>query len=404
MSGIPSNNASTERATSAPAPKRHIAPLDGLRGLAVLLVLLFHLSWSFPESTTFGALLKPYLWAGWLGVDLFFVLSGYLITRGLVKDSVYPTGKRLRLFWARRAFRIFPLYYIVLIAGSIVCLAVGASQHLPGLGYWLYFQNYTLAFDPMPLRWTAHFWSLAIEEQFYFVWPLFVLFVSDKLKPSLTIALLLGSMVLRAALLVLLPKLMHWDAGDSPEHIATQVAKLVYRATPTHMDGLLVGALLAILEANPEHSLARLVVRFRRPVFSISGMLLLMMLIWTRGFGTFDRRVMVLGMPLLAVFFGACIVRAVRNDFAPWVDRLLSRGVLSACGKVSYGMYIFHWGFVALLAEKQAQVHAQQGPALALVSGASVVVAGMLLTYGLAWLSYRFVEAPFLKLKEKFHD
>jgi peptidoglycan/LPS O-acetylase OafA/YrhL len=113
---------------------------------------------------------------------------------------------------------------------------------------------------------------------------------------------------------------------------------------------------------------------------------------------------MMVGYPLLALFFGTCIVRAVRNDFAPWVDRLLSRGVLSACGKVSYGMYIFHWGFVALLSEKQEAWHATQAPAVALASGVAVIFLGMLLTYLLATFSYRFVEAPFLKLKEKFHD
>jgi peptidoglycan/LPS O-acetylase OafA/YrhL len=379
-------------------PARHIAALDGLRGIAVLAVLLFHFSWAFPDTTPLLSALRKVFWSGWIGVDLFFVLSGYLITRGLVKDSQYSVSKRLKLFWARRAFRIFPLYYIVLIGGTLACFALGQREHVPGVGYWLYFQNYTLAFDPMALRWTAHFWSLAIEEQFYFVWPLFVLFVSRQKRLNWALLLLVASAVARAALILVLPKVpqLHWDAE--------QTAKLVYRATPTHMDGLLVGALLAMLEADPAHAWNLFVVRFAKPLFYGCFVLFLAMMLWTRGFNDYDRRVMIAGYPLLAVLFSASVHLAANGKFTPVVQRALSRGVFAACGKVSYGMYIFHWVFVALYAPAQEAYIATLSPNLGALFSLALIAGGMGITYGLAVLSFKFVEAPFLTLKEKFHD
>jgi peptidoglycan/LPS O-acetylase OafA/YrhL len=376
--------------------QKHIGALDGLRGLAVLLVLIFHFSWSFPEHGV-SALVKRVMWSGWMGVDLFFVLSGYLITRGLAKESQFSVGKRLKLFWARRAFRIFPLYYIVLIVGTVACFALQQREHVPSLGYWLYFQNYTLAFDPMPLRWTAHFWSLAIEEQFYFVWPLFVLLVAARARLGLSLTLLVFSAVMRAVLLIALPKVL-------PGFDAEQAAKFVYRATPTHMDGLLVGALLAMLERNSEHAWSRLIARFARPVFFASLSLLLVLMVWTKGFGTYDRRVMIVGYPLLAVLFGSSVYLAANGRFAERTQKLLSGGFLASCGKVSYGMYIFHWFFIALLAEKQQAYVEAASPAVGTAVSVAVIVGGIAVTFALAHLSYRFIEARFLTLKERFHD
>ena len=376
----------------------HIASLDGLRGIAVLLVLLFHFSWSFPEQTGMQIILKRYFWSGWIGVDLFFVLSGYLITRGLVKDSAYSVGKRLKLFWARRAFRIFPLYYIVLIVGTIACLALGVRQHVPGVGYWLYFQNYTLAFDEMHLRWTAHFWSLAIEEQFYFVWPLIVLLASARIRPKLTLALFFFCIALRTMLLIKLPHVaaLGWDKE--------QTAKFVYRATPTHMDGLLLGALLAMISEAKDHPWMLAWRKVRVPAFYGGLVALLGLVVWTKGFGTYDRRAMLMGYPLMAVVFTAAVSLAAEGMFPAAVQRILTKGIFPACGKVSYGMYIFHWVLVVLVAEWQEKFIADKSPAVAFGVGAGVILIGMILTYGVALLSFRFVEAPFLKLKERFHD
>ncbi len=375
----------------------HIRALDGIRGIGVLLVLMFHFSWSFPEA---GALhwVKAYLWSGWMGVDLFFVLSGYLITRGLVKDSPFSVGKRMRLFWARRAFRIFPLYYIVVIVGTIVCLAVGKYSEIPGPSYWLYFQNYTLAFDEDVMRWTAHFWSLAIEEQFYFVWPLVVLLAGKRMRLSVAFGLLVFCIALRSGFMVIGHKIHIFGWSDE------QISKFVYRVTPMHMDGLLVGAILAMFDMDKTLKAGIFFRKIQVPLFFASMAVLVLLTVWTKGFGTYDRRVIVLGYPTMAVAFGCAVSLAAAGWFPQAVQNALSKGVLPACGKVSYGMYILHWMLVIFIAPWQEAQNAQLGTAAAAGLGVAVIVLGTLVVYALATLSYRFVESPFLHIKAKFHD
>ena len=158
--------------TRAPA-LAYIGTLDGFRGIAILVVMLFHFSWAFGEGTTASHLIKHVFWTGWFGVDLFFVLSGFLITRGLLIESTHTVMQRLRNFWLRRVLRIFPLYYAAILVGTILGLAT--SARIPEWPYWVYAQNYSLAFDSDPERWTSHLWSLAIEEQFYLAWPALLL-------------------------------------------------------------------------------------------------------------------------------------------------------------------------------------------------------------------------------------
>ena len=103
------------------------------------------------------------------------------------------------MFWMRRVLRIFPLYYAFIIVGTIVALVVaGGSAWIPGPSYWVYMQNYALAFDDEVLRWTAHFWSLAIEEQFYFIWPIVAVMVSRRRLVPTILVLVPAVVVLRA--------------------------------------------------------------------------------------------------------------------------------------------------------------------------------------------------------------
>jgi peptidoglycan/LPS O-acetylase OafA/YrhL len=393
-SGVHAIRAEGTASSPAPAPRAalaHIAPLDGLRGAAVLLVLAFHLSWTFPEATGLTLFARRALWVGWVGVDLFFVLSGYLITRGLVSTSTRPLGERLRFFWTRRFLRIFPLYYAFLVVGTVFAYLTRAAW-LPGAAYWLYAQNYALAFDHERLRWTAHLWSLAIEEQFYFVWPLFALLVPRRIALPATLGLFVFGMIAR----VLLVKGVHvWDVETT--------AKLAYRAMPTHMDGLLLGAAVAMMGEAPESSIARAWKGVRGLAAFASGLGLLALIVKTGGFDDENRIVIAAGYPLLAVFFAALVSLAVDAKMPAWIDRGLSRGVLPSCGKVSYGMYILHWPLVALLADRLEA--AQTGVSVAASAAISLafMVGGTLLTYAAAWVSFRYFESPFLRLKAKFH-
>ena len=368
----------------------HIGTLDGIRGIAVLLVICFHFSWSFMANSPGSHTVKRLFPVGWVGVDLFFVLSGYLITRGLVAPSSRPKGERLKLFWIRRFLRIFPLYYAVILVGTVVALATHGRP--PELSYWLYVQNYALAFDPDPERWTSHLWSLAIEEQFYFVWPLVALLVSRKRLLPLIVALFLFGVVGRAGLVF---ATHHWDVLTT--------AKLAYRATPTRMDGLLLGAAIATMGHEPEAWLSRAWLKVRRPLLFVSALVFLALVLVTRGFLNEDRRVIVLGYPVIATLFACVVSLGVDGQLPKRVTRFFESKPLVACGRVSYGMYMFHWPLVALGIPffKHAETYAFGPSALAL--GFACTLGGILVTYVAAEVSFRAFETPFLNLKSRFH-
>jgi peptidoglycan/LPS O-acetylase OafA/YrhL len=388
-------------AASAGQPRRglsHIAPLDGLRGTAVVFVMLFHFGWTFPEATPLAHAMKRLLWVGWVGVDLFFVLSGYLITRGLVAPSDLPVGTRLKKFWARRVLRIFPLYYVVLVVGSGVCLL--ASAPLPTLPYWFYFQNYALAFDTFRLRWTAHFWSLAIEEQFYFLWPLLAVLAPKKALIRTTIGLALLCIVVRAAGALQ----MHSYDHASQHAAAEQLARVLYRSTPTHMDGLLFGAMIAVMGRDPASRLSQVWRRVRPGVLVVTLLALVALFFLTRGFDTDDGRVIFAGYGSLALFFASVVSLAVDDALYPAVKKVIVGRFLRACGRVSYGMYVLHWPIVVFTIPWLERRQAEASEATGILLGLAVLAVGIGVTYGLAELSFRFIESPFLRLKERFHE
>jgi peptidoglycan/LPS O-acetylase OafA/YrhL len=396
------------------AEARAIPTLDGMRGIAVLLVLMFHFAWTFPGEDPLTAVsaaeklavrVHAFLWSGWVGVDLFFVLSGYLITRGLVSPSKKALGTRLKMFWMRRVLRIFPLYYAFIIVGTIVALAVGYSTQrsvwIPGPSYWVYMQNYALAFDDKVLRWTAHFWSLAIEEQFYFVWPIVALMVSRKrLIPTIlvlvpVVVMLRGFMIFKGGQIGGLQELFHNDQG---------IAKFVYRATFTRADGLLLGAFVAVTQREASHTASKVWRRLRFPIFVATAVALSGLYVMANGLNDYDRRIMAIGYVSLALFFACAISMCADAVIGDRARRFLSWRPLVACGKVSYGMYIFHWVLVILLVPHLVTMQAGMDATTQMALSTGVIVSGIAVVYVLAELSFRFFETPFLKLKGRFHD
>ncbi|HET9746162.1 MAG TPA: acyltransferase, partial [Chitinophagaceae bacterium] len=202
--------------------------MDGLRGIAILLVVFYH---------NFGFV--KYFFFGWLGVDLFFVLSGFLITDILLKT----VNKRdyFKNFYAKRVLRIFPLYYLSLIIFLVILpqvkdLPIDLSFYVDHQWwFWTYLQNWFLIFYDVGNTTTAiqHYWSLAVEEQFYIVWPL-VIFIVRKPKLLLTIA---GFLLLA----VICVRLYMWTI---------QIKDLNYFGlyTYTRIDGICIGSILAILQ------------------------------------------------------------------------------------------------------------------------------------------------------------
>ena len=174
-----------------------IRPLDGLRGLAVLAVVLYHATLLAPGTGATGRTLLAAARLGWAGVDLFFVLSGFLITRLLVESR--GADNYFRVFYARRLLRIFPLYYVSLLVLVLLFRVPGGES----LWYWLYASNVKATLSGWPSAPLSHFWSLAVEEQYYLVWPLAVSLLSRRALVSLCAGLVVLVPAARAGAWVL---------------------------------------------------------------------------------------------------------------------------------------------------------------------------------------------------------
>src|SRR5262245_30302158 len=196
-----------------------VPALDGIRGIAILLVLVGHGFSGFVGHTL-----------GQDGVRLFFVLSGFLITHQLLeaRSSQASRGEQLRMFYARRFFRLFPIYYLFLIVATL--LNFGGARSFDALYLWTYTYNMTVAgIDAAMAHGVSHLWSLCVEEQFYLVWPWLVVWVASRKRLWwTTLAVVVASLALRLWLLYD----DHWRAD--------------YVLMPTNADALGIGALMAI--------------------------------------------------------------------------------------------------------------------------------------------------------------
>lgn len=325
--------------------------LDGLRGLAILMVVLYHSTeLSYSEVTWIRAVLSV-PWMGWAGVDLFFVLSGFLITRILLVQR--GASNYFRAFYARRALRIFPLYYsllffcLVIVPGLDLFPAVnqlwqpGADRE--GIWYWLFLGNYQAGlqgqFRHLVLGIT---WSLAIEEQFYLVWPQFVSRISVHRLKCICYAVVLGSLLLRVVAVALGTK---WI--------------LTYTVTPFRLDGLAVGAWIAIraYEDGSFHSLARLSDRLMPWALGAVGLIVGLLVVDPHLFGV-KKSFTLLGHPLMqtlgysaiAIGAGTVLVRLMSAEGDSLWRRVFEISPLVRLGTVSFGLYLIHVPVIQLVA------------------------------------------------------
>ncbi|MHB0869571.1 MAG: acyltransferase family protein [Chloroflexota bacterium] len=355
-----------------PIPK-YIPELDGLRALAILSVLLFHLNF---RSNWFSL--------GWTGVMLFFVLSGFLITGILLEAKKRP--HYFRNFYARRALRVLPIYYLTFLA--VAAAARTGQEGVGDLGYYVtYTQNYLLGatnFSPsFPIMFN-HTWSLAIEEQFYLLWPLAVLWLSRRGLLLLTVALFALGLFSRAAILF---------SAANPV--------LIYTSLPTQLDSLAAGAGLAVL--------VRSGIELRAIARGALGATLaagagLVYLIQANGLGSFwhpeEWGARALNLPLftlMALFWGGVLALAILGR-SP-LSALLRLGGLRQFGKISYGLYIYHFPvYVVVDRVLSALIPADN----TLLADVVPPVAKLLVTYLLALVSWRLIESPLLRLKDRF--
>jgi peptidoglycan/LPS O-acetylase OafA/YrhL len=373
-----------ERAPAKPVRERpthaHVPALDGVRGTAVLLVVINHVAESLQGEFEYYDPVTTLARLGWVGVDLFFVLSGFLIT-GILYDAKHGAGY-FKNFYARRALRIFPLYYLALTVVLAMRFVV-PNAHEWGTQHpawaWVYATNFIMATRG---AWSFgvldHFWSLAVEEHFYFVWPTCVYFLSRR-----------GLMITAFAMLVVAFGLRVWYAGYLGDGFAA------YVLTPTRMDALAAGGLVALAARRPV-GLSPLTAPAR-----VAAVLLALafgaLVVWRHDVDQTDPFIASLGLSTLSLFFAAVLVLVI--TWAP-VRRVAEHGLLRWFGKYSYGLYVwhpivfvllFHTETARALRDGQTPVHALLNSALALS-----------LSLALTLLSYHLVEEKFLRLKHRF--
>jgi peptidoglycan/LPS O-acetylase OafA/YrhL len=364
----------------------HVPALDGIRGAAILLVLFDHLFWS---NTVTGNRIFDILSAirasSYVGVNLFFALSGFLIT-GILLDTL-SIPHFFRTFYARRVLRIFPLYYGVLV----LLLLLTRPLHLVWNGWQYFFLTYTsnLALWTRPPLELAHvnidhFWSLQVEEQFYFVWP-FIVFRVRKLQSLIRLSLItcLAVLLLRVGIVAARPFL--------------QNPYLPYSPTFSCVDNLLFGCCLcALLRTSLRSQVLRLAPRVFAVCIAVLGIAALQNggLDWTTSIF-----IPTVGFSLVGVTSAALIAMTLRNGST--AQQIFQGAFLRFFGKYSYGIYVFHYT-VSKIVNIPLRIFLNQrfhSKGLGVIAAALVC---LVLTVILALLSYYLYEVHFLKLKRFF--
>jgi peptidoglycan/LPS O-acetylase OafA/YrhL len=336
--------------------------LDGVRGLAIAAVVAFH-AFGWPTG-------------GYLGVDLFFVLSGFLITTLLLEERRERGSASLLAFYKRRALRLLPALVVMLAAVLAVALiraavtgdadALGRTLVIcaAGLGY---ATNFLLASSDNTLPALGHLWSLATEEQFYVLWPPLLLVVLRARR-----GLSLG--VLGAALAVVVYRQLELVRMGAPGH------RLDF-APDTRGSSILIGCVAALAVTAPG-ALPLQAARLRSWPLLVVGLLLVL----DQGRRVWEGPLVVFGIAAALV-----IVRALEPSTLE--HRLLTRRPLVALGRVSYSLYLWHVPVLVWLGVIGHGLPGEGGPARQL--------AGVALSLLAAVLSYRFVEQPFLRRKRR---
>ena len=357
---------------------RQVKGLDGLRGLAVIAVVLYHF---FPS-------LLP---GGYLGVDLFFVLSGFLITSLLVREFRTSGTISLKDFWVRRFRRILPAAVSVLVMCTALVawiggdLAVGLRQQF--LGTLFFVNNWTQIatsqsyFADNEIQVFAHYWSLAVEEQFYVIWPLLItgVFLISRRKPRrlpilVAAVLAIGSAVAMALLYV---------PGEDPTR--------VYYGTDTHAFGLLTGAVLSLLmtstKSDPQADSWAATGKAESRIAGIIGTVALI------GYGAQlflmpdDAEITYRGGLFLTSVLGVLMVWGVVREYGPMTP-LFRTKVMRWFGQRSFSLYLWHWPVIMML---KALFEGNQNSDKSWILGLVAVPISLLLSE----ISYQFIENPF---------
>lgn len=358
---------------------KHLPVLDGVRGLAILVVLLHRFN-LYSTHTALGRALDRGAALGYIGVQLFFVLSGFLIT-GILLDS-RSASNYFSSFFGRRVLRIFPLYFGTLLVGLVLLplLLHGRSEAGEAPWLWLFLSNWPKDAD----HGFPHFWSLAVEEQFYFVWPFVVRALGTRRLLRFCALLIVLSLISRSAARAF---------GVDPEQ--------VYTWTICRMDALASGAAVAALLRSRE-DYARLQ-RTWRPL--VIGTLLFTLAVFVMTHGDERTRVstQIIGYSTLSIVFALLVAALVRGEAkhsqGP-LEAVFRSAPLRILGKYSYAAYVFHVPIHHLLVRYWP--HASDADGIGPLRALAFAAVASLITLGAAIASYHLFEKHFLAMKKHF--
>lgn len=341
--------------------------LDGVRAIAALMVMFFHFFESITGSGTLLTLVKKISVFGQTGVSLFFVLSGFLITRILFVTKGSPNY--FSSFYLRRLLRIFPLYYLFLFLFFVILPLVNLTGFVPWslqYYYWFYLQGF-----PMTFHWNQsgpdHFWSLAVEEHFYLFWPLIIYYFSSK-----KLLYVIGFLVLSA----LITRVFFIKNGYE-----------VFYFTFTRLDELAFGALIAVFELH-QKLLSKNFSKFFL-LFILVFIPTIVLWVWNNSSGNALMQIIKFNLISLIYFSVLCLVLVSNENH--FIKKALRTSGLNFLGRISYGLYVYH-PLSFLLFEKF--FHTEY--ILVNFSGSFI------LTVLMASLSYYGIEKRFLQLKKYF--
>ncbi|MBK5331292.1 MAG: acyltransferase, partial [Ilumatobacteraceae bacterium] len=352
-----------------PKPMGYQPGLDGLRAISVIAVIFYHAGFGWMHG-------------GFLGVEVFFVVSGYLITSLLLEERDGTGGIRLRQFWLRRARRLLPALFSVLIAIGVWVALFGTAQQqsdlhrdlLPGIFYFAnwgqifggaqYFGNFS------PLR---HLWSLAVEEQWYLLWPLAFVLITRRSKRTVEA----GRSILVAALVVML--ITWWLA--SPGVLTSDRTNFLYLSTLTRSSGLLLGAGAAFLwrpwkAKTPASNRAGL-------TLNVAGLGATALLVYAFTAAHLTDRSLYRWQLAAVSMLSLVVIAAVVHPAAKTARRFFSSPALVGLGKRSYGVYLWSWPISVLCG--------------AYAGSWTRFIAAMSLTIVVSEFSYVYIETPIRK-------
>lgn len=343
--------------------------LDGIRALAVTPVVLLHLGTSFSDD------FRQFVAGGFLGVDLFFVLSAFLITLLLTREQEVTGTISFRKFYARRGLRLLPALLVLLFMHAIYARFSGLDWDLEVsslLSILFYYSNYKITASFEFADGLVHLWSLAVEEQFYFVWPLFLLLCRPLLKrPGKLLFVLFWAI----ACVMLWRSWLYWNRPGEFYYMT------LYMRTDTRIDSLLVGAVFALWPFSKE---------FQQKWLPWVGLVSLVFIVWCMKYVPSKEPMLYWGGFTVIAIAAGFVILAVARTRAFWTAPFHS-AVVRGIGKRAYGIYIWHLPIFYLMAKyTEGMLWYMQA-----FIGVAIVAAVVM-------LSWRFVEQPCLRLKSRF--